>query len=72
MPSISEEELRENFDHFDVNGDGCIQLSEFTALMEALDALEPGENPRIGFEAIDADGSGTIEFEEFAYWFERR
>lgn len=72
MSGIPEEELRENFDHFDADGDGYIDLAEFGHLMEALDALEPGESPKIGFRAIDTDGSGKVDFEEFARWFDAR
>ena len=69
MTNTPTSELRQNFDHFDANGDGKIDLVEFTRLMDALGACEPGEDPLIGFRAIDADGSGIIEFDEFEAWF---
>jgi Ca2+-binding EF-hand superfamily protein len=69
---VDEEELRENFDHFDRNGDGRLDVAEFEQLMKALDALEPGESAAIGFKAIDTDGSGLLEFDEFARWFSQR
>jgi|TARA_R100000005_G_scaffold79178_4_gene46366 Ca2+-binding EF-hand superfamily protein len=72
MSDVSEQELRENFDHFDRNGDGKIELKEFAALLEGLDALEPGEDPQVGFRAIDSDGSGVVEFDEFVAWFQDR
>nr|WP_290746606.1 EF-hand domain-containing protein [Haliea sp.] len=72
MSDVSEQELRENFDHFDRNGDGKIELKEFAALLEGLDALEPGEDPQVGFQAIDSDGSGVVEFDEFVAWFQDR
>ncbi|MDP4651966.1 MAG: EF-hand domain-containing protein [Haliea sp.] len=72
MSEVSEQELRENFDHFDSNGDGKIELAEFVALLEGLDALAVGEDPKIGFQAIDSDGSGVVEFDEFATWFQGR
>jgi calmodulin len=55
---MDEEELRENFDYFDANGDGKLDLREFTGLMKALDALEPGESATLGFRAIDSDALG--------------
>ena len=70
MREISQEELRENFDHFDSNGDGRIDAEEFAELMSALGGDEPGMDSAIGFKAIDTDGSGLIEFDEFARWFE--
>ena len=69
---MDEEELRENFDYFDANGDGKLDLGEFTGLMKALDALEPGESAALGFRAIDADGSGEVEYDEFVRWFSQR
>ena len=69
MREISIEELRENFDHFDANGDGKIDAKEFAALMSALGGDEPGSDAAIGFRAIDSDGSGLIEFDEFSRWF---
>lgn len=69
MVETSSEELRETFDHFDVNGDGKIDLTEFTQLMAALDAAESEDELVIGFQAIDADGNGQVEFDEFASWF---
>ncbi|MFT6680471.1 MAG: Ca2+-binding EF-hand superfamily protein [Haliea salexigens] len=72
MSDVSAQELRENFDHFDSNGDGRIELTEFIALLEGLDALEAGEDPKVGFHAIDSDGSGVVEFDEFVAWFQDR
>ncbi|RTR33461.1 EF-hand domain-containing protein [Shewanella atlantica] len=69
MTDICQEELKDNFDHFDTDGDGSIQLSEFERLLQALEALEPGESAEIGFNAIDLDGNGSIDFEEFSEWF---
>ena len=72
MSDISTEELRENFEYFDSNNDGKLDREEFAALMEALGALEPGEDARLGFREIDSDRSGTVEFDEFSRWFSAR
>ncbi len=69
MSDLSNEELRENFDHFDADRDGKLNREEFGRLMEALGAVEPGEDPGRGFGDIDTDGSGLLEFDEFARWF---
>lgn len=72
MNEMSQEELKENFDHFDSDGDGQLEFSEFVCLIQALDADAPDDEARLGFRAIDTDGSGVIEFEEFAQWFSSR
>ncbi len=72
MSDLSTEELQENFEYFDSDGDGRLDLAEFSNLMEALGALEPGENAVIGFREIDTDGNGTVEFDEFVRWFSAR
>ena len=69
MHEMSQEELKENFDHFDSDGDGRLELSEFIRLIQALDDDTPVEEARLGFREIDTDRSGVIEFEEFAHWF---
>ncbi len=72
MSDISTEELRENFNYFDGDGDGCLDRGEFGRLMQALGAVDPGEDASRGFSSIDTDGSGRVEFDEFARWFQAR
>ena len=72
MNDLSEDELRDNFNHFDRNDDGRIDRAEFMELMKALDAFESEQDADLGFEAIDVDGSGLVEFDEFSRWFASR
>ncbi len=72
MSDISNEELKENFDYFDNNSDGKLDQEEFSGLMQALGALDPGEDPGFGFRQIDSDRSGTVDFDEFVRWFTAR
>ncbi|GGI75131.1 hypothetical protein GCM10007978_11010 [Shewanella hanedai] len=72
MTLMSIEELEDNFNHFDIDSDGTIELSEFNHLLVALEAIEPGESDSIGFEAIDTDSNGRIDFKEFSDWFNNR
>lgn len=65
-------EIREIFDHFDANGDGVIQRSEFAALLEALDANAGSEEVQAGLDALDDNRNGLIEFEEFLKWWSDR
>lgn len=55
MSAISAQELRENFDHFDSNGDGRIALHEFEGLMDALGVACSAEEARPGFASWFAD-----------------
>ncbi len=63
------EEIREIFDHFDKNGDGVIQRSEFAALLEALDASVDPEEVQAGLDALDENRNGLIDFNEFLAWW---
>jgi len=63
------EEVRKVFVHYDRDGSGAIDMSEFRALVASLGLLIPSEEVENTFKAIDLDNSGTIEFEEFFQWF---
>lgn len=75
MSKISKEdlaELHEIFDHFDKDKNGSIESSEFSALLNALDAEMSESEVATGLRALDEDGNGTIEFDEFATWWTSR
>jgi Ca2+-binding EF-hand superfamily protein len=62
-------ELQENFDHFDQDENGKIDLAEFIRLMDALQAMLTPDEARIGFQSVDSDGDGRIDFDEFKEWW---
>ena len=62
-------ELQENFDHFDQDENGKIDLAEFIRLMDALQAMLTSDEARIGFQSVDSDGDGRIDFDEFKEWW---
>lgn len=66
---VSEEEIRETYDHFDTDGDGKIDRSEFGRLLDALDAEMSEEEKDAGFDWIDTNNNQAIEFNEFANWW---
>lgn len=69
MDSENFEELKENFDHFDRDGNGRIDFGEFRELMDALTADLTEQQARVGFDSVDKDGSGRINFVEFCDWW---
>lgn len=66
------DELREIFDHYDKDGNGRIDRSEFASLMMALGGAADPDEAAIGFQEIDGDRSGSVDFKEFASWWEDR
>jgi Ca2+-binding EF-hand superfamily protein len=74
MPNqkLSEEqldELRETFDYNDRDGDGLIELDEFAAMLDELEADMPEAETRVGFHEIDTNEDGRIDFDEFVAWW---
>lgn len=65
-------EIREIFSHFDHDSNGSIDISEFDALMRALDAQGSEEETNAGLEALDANHNGKIDFDEFVAWWSDR
>lgn len=79
-------EARKLFDSYDVNGDGVLDLAEFTvyltSMFEALshteDFVAQGVSPADMAEAVatdffeeaNMDGSGELSFTEFQAWFQ--
>jgi calmodulin len=72
MMKLSAQEVQNDFDHFDTDNNGRIDLPESTRLMQALDAAASGEALSIGFQAIATNGSGQVESNEFSDWFASR
>lgn len=69
-PSEEElDELRETFDYNDRDGDGLIELDEFAAMLEELEADASEAETRVGFRDIDTNDDGRIDFGEFVAWW---
>ncbi|KAK3578512.1 hypothetical protein CHS0354_007765 [Potamilus streckersoni] len=65
-------ELKEAFDVFDRDGDGCISAKELGIVMRSL-----GQNPMESeiqemVKEVDVDGNGTIDFQEFLDMMSRK
>jgi calmodulin len=63
------DELREAFDYNDRDGDGKIQLDEFSAMLDELEADMSENDIEIGFKDIDTNDDGLVDFEEFVAWW---
>jgi calmodulin len=63
------DELREAFDYNDRDNDGRIQLDEFAAMLDELEADMSGNEIEIGFKDIDTNDDGLIDFGEFVDWW---
>lgn len=66
------QDLAEQFDECDADGDGRIDFSEFSQLLEKLGSeLAPGRR-RAQFDEIDLDRNGAIVRGEFMQWWQGR
>jgi calmodulin/calcium-binding protein CML/plastin-2 len=63
------DELREAFDYNDRDGDGRIQLDEFSAMLDELEAEMTDGDIQIGFKDIDTNDDGLVDFQEFVAWW---
>ena len=63
------DELREAFDYNDRDGDGRIQVDEFSAMLDELEAGMTEKDIEIGFKDIDTNDDGLIDFPEFVAWW---
>jgi Ca2+-binding EF-hand superfamily protein len=66
---FQEEELRENFDHFDRDNNNHIDRKEFGELLDALGADMSADDKNVGFDIIDTNRNGKIEYREFRNWW---
>lgn len=63
------DELRESFDYNDRDGDGRIEMGEFAAMLDELEAEMSEREVEVGFKDIDTNDDGLIDFDEFVAWW---
>ena len=57
------DELREAFDYNDRDGDGRIEITEFSAMLDELEADMSKREIEIGFQDIDTNDDGRVDFD---------
>lgn len=65
-------ELRETFNHFDLDHNGHMEARELAKLLTTLGGDEAADELDEAMSALDVDHNGTIEFEEFVEWWTGR
>lgn len=63
-------EIKKNFDFFDEDNNGQIELKEFIKLLKVIEPSSTKEQAEEGFKFIDDDHNGFIDFDEFIAWWE--
>jgi len=62
-------EIRSDFDFFDRDKDGQIDIQEFIELLTVLSPKTKAGHVQEGFSLIDKNHDGAIDFPEFLDWW---
>lgn len=64
------DEVKKNFDFFDRDSNGEIDVEEFEELLKVISPESTEEQAKRGFAIIDENDDGHIDFKEFLEWWE--
>ena len=64
------DEIRKEFEFFDQDNNGQIDLQEFIELLTVLSPKTKASHVQEGFSLIDTNDDGYIDFEEFLNWWQ--
>lgn len=64
------EEVRQNFNFFDRDSNGFIEVKEFIELLKTISPATTEAQAVSGFELVDENNDGLIEFDEFLTWWQ--
>lgn len=62
-------EIRKEFEFFDRDNNGQIDLHEFIELLTILSPKTKASHVKEGFSIIDKNDDGFIDFDEFLKWW---
>lgn len=64
-------EVRKEFDFFDSDNNGMIDLGEFIELLTVLSPKTKVKSVQEAFDLIDENADGHIDFDEFLTWWQQ-
>ncbi|MDC8830995.1 EF-hand domain-containing protein [Alteromonas gilva] len=64
------EEIQKDFNFFDRDGNGQIDLQEFIELLTVISPKTKASHVEEGFKLIDENDDGYIDFDEFLDWWQ--
>jgi len=63
------EEIKREFDFFDVDDNGLIDFKEFRKLLTTLSPRTSVDQAAEGFSIVDTNSDGHIDVDEFVTWW---
>lgn len=63
-------EIRKEFEYFDSDKNGQIDLREFIEMLTILSPKTKANHVQEGFNMIDENSDGYIDFDEFLEWWQ--
>lgn len=63
-------EIRKEFDFFDRDKNGLMELTEFIEMLTVLSPKTKASHVEEGFGMIDKNNDGSIDFDEFLQWWQ--
>jgi Ca2+-binding EF-hand superfamily protein len=64
--------IRREFDSFDTDGNGLIDLEEFLGMVAVLYPGTDSSSVQVGFTLMDENCDGLIDFFEFLGWWQEK